>query len=212
MKKIDISVETTKFNLKILNEDESLPCTIALTWQGPNGQSYKGQHHFCGHCYLNKVKSVFQDKTSTQTAQCFPSEQNTKRNRASLPWSMWLWFMVYGFFLFLFFLYFLQNQNLQKWASSQPTFGTCASQRTHKREPWRRSLGPQIIVRLWRQRWSPFCRLSSPFISAAVTLLCPISSWTTKGFNTYRIGKPQVSGPEPEWEEKWCLFLHLNTW
>lgn len=120
--------------------------------------------------------------------------------------------MVYGFFLFLFFLYFLQNQTLQRWASSQPTFGTCASQRTHKREPWRRSLGPQIIVRLWRQRWSPFCRLSPPFISAAVTLLCPISSWTTKGFNTYRIGKPQVSGPEPEWEEKWCLFLHLNTW
>lgn len=151
-------------------------------------------------------------KTSTQTAQCFPSEQNTKRNRASLPWSMWLWFMVYGFFLFLFFLYFLQNQNLQRWASSQATFGTCASQRAHKREPWRRSLGPQIIARFWRQRWSPFCRLSSPFISAAVTLLCPISSWTTKGFNTYRIGKAQVSGPEPEWEEKWCLFLHLNTW
>lgn len=122
-----------------------------------------------------------------------------------------LWFMVSFSFLF-FFLYFLQNQNLQRWASSQPTFGTCASQRAHKQEPWRRSLGPQIIVRLWRQRWSPFCRLSPPFISAAVTLLCPISSWTTKGFNTYRIGKPQVSGPEPEWEEKWCLFLHLNTW
>lgn len=106
-------------------------------------QSYKGQHHICGHNYLNQVMSVLQGKYPNCSKFPFRAELEEGQGMSSLvPMRLWFFFFVLSAKPGTAKMYQQPTHTLNMFFPESPYMGALVE-----------VFGPQIIVYLWRWRW-----------------------------------------------------------